>query len=67
MERLEQLALPPGESVELTPGGIHLMVFGLTHSPQPEEEVAFELELDNGEIIRMIARVQAVGAAAHHH
>lgn len=41
MERLEGLDLPPGSAVELAPGGVHLMLLGISRSL----EVGGELEL----------------------
>jgi len=61
MRRLEGLPIAPGASVNLQPGGIHLMVFGLTRAPRPGESMPFALELEGGEIIPIQAEVRAPG------
>lgn len=43
MRRLEDLELPAGGSVELAPGGLHLMLVGLRRALEPGQE--FELTL----------------------
>jgi len=46
MRRLEWLDLPPGERVALVPGGIHLMIFGVTRFATDRIEVV--LVFDDG-------------------
>jgi copper(I)-binding protein len=43
MRRLEDLELPAGTSVQLAPGGLHLMLVGLRQALEPGQE--FELTL----------------------
>tara|TARA_R110002073_G_scaffold336589_1_gene536528 strand:+ start:44161 stop:44658 length:498 start_codon:yes stop_codon:yes gene_type:complete len=40
MKHIESLPLAPGESVTLAPGGIHVMLFGLTDVPAEGETVS---------------------------
>jgi periplasmic copper chaperone A len=40
MKHIESLPLAPGESVSLAPGGIHVMLFGLTEVPAEGETVS---------------------------
>ena len=67
MQSLEKLALPVGEKVLLSPGGVHLMVFGLLQAPQAGDKIPFELLLDNGDIVNTTAEVLSVGAASRNH
>ncbi len=39
MSRLDTLEVAAGESLQLAPGGTHLMLFGLAAMPQPGESV----------------------------
>lgn len=41
------LVIPVGQSVELAPGGLHLMFMGLTQRPQNGETVSLELVFEN--------------------
>jgi copper(I)-binding protein len=47
MNRLESLELPYGETLKLEPGGLHLMLFGLTED-EAEDGVELTLTFDNG-------------------
>lgn len=40
MKHIESLPVAPGESVSLAPGGIHVMLFGLTDVPAEDETVS---------------------------
>jgi copper(I)-binding protein len=61
MRRLAELPVPAGEQVALQPGGVHLMVFGLAHTPRPGEKISFQLRLDSGETVLVEAEVRAPG------
>jgi copper(I)-binding protein len=45
MEKLQGLAVAPGERVELAPGGKHLMLFGLAFRLVPGDDVQICLQL----------------------
>jgi len=57
MNRLDTLPLPYGESVKLEPGGLHLMLFGLTTN-EAKDGVELTLTFDNGteQIVEVRAR-----------
>jgi copper(I)-binding protein len=63
MERLEGLAVAPGETVELAPGGTHLMLLGLAYMPVPGDEVRLCLQLASGEEVCTNAEVRGGGKA----
>ena len=63
MEQLQNLPVAPGESVQLAPGGTHLMLLGLSRMPMPGETVHFCLELATGEEVCTDAPVRKSAAA----
>jgi len=63
MEQLQNLPVAPGESVQLAPGGTHLMLLGLARMPMPGETVRFCLELATGEEVCTDAPVRKSAAA----
>jgi copper(I)-binding protein len=67
MRALPALDIAPGATVELAPGGVHLMMFRMARSPQPGESVELVLQFDAGEPVIVAAEVRPAGAATHHH
>ena len=67
MRKLDSLEIPPGGSVTLAPGGIHLMLMGLGAPLREGDELTVTLEFDNGESLPARIAVQAPGAGHHHH
>jgi copper(I)-binding protein len=59
MRRVEKLPLPPGEVVELRPGGLHLMLRGLRTSLNPGD--TFPLTLRFQAAAPSVLRVPVVG------
>jgi periplasmic copper chaperone A len=57
----EQLALAPGQSVHLTPGGMHVMLTDLRQPLAPGAEVELVLLLEGGTSLAVTARVRALG------
>jgi copper(I)-binding protein len=66
MEPVKGLALAPGETVELAPGGTHLMLLGLTYMPAPGDEVKLCLQLATGADVCTQAEVRGSGSAQDH-
>ncbi|HXZ59201.1 MAG TPA: copper chaperone PCu(A)C [Steroidobacteraceae bacterium] len=58
----EPLVIAPGASVELKPGGLHLMLHELAHPLTVGEEVPLELLLEGGGSIAVSARVRPLSA-----
>jgi periplasmic copper chaperone A len=56
----ERVALAAGETLRLTPGGLHIMLHGLTPPLSPGEEVPIELLLEGGGSVAVTARVRAL-------
>ena len=61
MRPREQLAVPAGATLRFAPGGLHIMLHGLTRALTPGEEVPLELLLDGGGSLSVRARVRALG------
>lgn len=48
MRQVEQIDLPAGEAVVLEPGGLHVMLIGLTGTLAPGDQVDLTLGFDDG-------------------
>lgn len=57
----EPLTIAPGESVELKPGGLHVMLHDLAHPLAVDEQVPLELLLEGGGRVEVRARVRPLG------
>jgi copper(I)-binding protein len=58
----EPLVIAPGASVELRPGGLHVMLHDLAHPLAAEEQVPLELLLEGGGRVAVSARVRPLSA-----
>ena len=73
MEQLQDLSVAAGQSVQLAPGGTHLMLLGLARMPLRGETVPLCLELAAGDVagdkVCTVAEVRktAAGQQAHDH
>lgn len=72
MRQVEKIPLPAGETVQLRPGGLHIMLIGLDHQLQPGETVELTLIYEDGSretLITPVSKVQAMQPKdhAHHH
>ncbi len=50
MEAVDSFFLPAGETLDLRPGGLHIMLTGLTDDLLPESAMPLQLECDSGEV-----------------
>jgi copper(I)-binding protein len=48
MRRVERIELAAGEAAALRPGGLHLMLIGISHQLEPGQEVGLSLIFDDG-------------------
>ncbi|PWD50803.1 hypothetical protein C8046_09235 [Serinibacter arcticus] len=55
MQEVESFDVPAGGSVELEPGGNHLMFMGLTAPIAPGDEIELVLELTDGSTVELLA------------
>jgi copper(I)-binding protein len=58
----EQLVVPPGKTVKLEPGGLHVMLHGLTQPVAVGQSVPLVLLLDGGGKVQVAAVVRPLNA-----
>ena len=66
MRRVDAIAVPGHAEVVLKPGGLHIMLIGLTRSLEVGEKVTLELEFADGERLSFKAPVQMVSGEHDH-
>ena len=62
MREVEQIALPSGSTVELKPGGLHIMLMGVKSQLKPGDKVDITLTYEDGSKETVEAPVHKVGA-----
>ena len=62
MRPVERLVVPAGGSVALAPGGLHVMLHMLAHTPAVGEQVPLVLQLEGGGTVSVSARVRPLTA-----
>jgi len=69
MERLDTLRIPAGGTVNLSPGGTHLMLFGLKPMPAPGSKVRICLVFSSGSegCVDAPVRKSSADMAGHQH
>ncbi len=69
MRRVEKIDLPANGSVELKPGGLHIMLIGLEHQLQADERIPLTLRLEDGSEIQLETPVRGIQPmpAGHQH
>ena len=66
MRRVDAIAVPGHAEVVLKPGGLHIMLIGLTRGLEVGEKVTLELEFADGERLSFKAPVQ-MASGEHDH
>ena len=66
MQHQSEVVIQPGESVHFSPGGLHIMLFGLKHPLREGQSVAISLKTKEGEFISFTANVARPSAHSHH-
>lgn len=61
------LAIPAGGSVELKPGGYHVMLMGLTETLEEGRDIPLTLEFKEAGTVDVVLTTKAIGAAGHNH
>ena len=59
MRKVDQLSIANGESVELTPGGYHLMLFGVKDGLGIDDTMDIELQLESGKSVIVNAKASS--------
>ncbi|MDZ7752852.1 MAG: copper chaperone PCu(A)C [Gammaproteobacteria bacterium] len=69
MRQVDRIDVPAGGTTRLQPGGLHMMLFGLTRGLTAGDEVEIELRFDDGSTTDVVATVRKrdAGSAGHHH
>lgn len=67
MRPVEKIEVPAGVTVELQPGGLHIMLIGLDHQLIPGEEVQITLIYEDGSRETLQAPVRMAQPMTHHH
>lgn len=71
MRQVKEIALPKGKTVNLKPGGLHLMFIDLKQPVRDGEKVPVTLTVRNAagqeQQLQVEARAMAGGGMAHHH
>ncbi|MFT4808288.1 MAG: copper(I)-binding protein [Paraglaciecola sp.] len=67
MQQQSEVVILPGESVQFSPGGLHIMLFGLKKPLQEGQSVFFSLQTKKGESISITAKVARPKPSAHSH
>ncbi len=65
MRKLEQgIALPAGKTVELKPGGLHVMFIGLKAPLKEGDRFPLKLRFEKAGEVQVDVKIEAMGAAA---
>lgn len=67
MRRIKALEIPPGKSVELKPGGYHLMLINLTEKPKEGQKVEITLKFEKSGDVKVQANVKKAEGGMHMH
>lgn len=67
MQRLQQVALAPGQTVRFAPGGYHLMFRGLTQALKPGDAVPVTMVFQSGARATASFKVQAAAPSGGAH
>jgi copper(I)-binding protein len=62
MRRRQQLVIPPGGTVKLEPGGLHVMLHGIGQPLAPGASVPLVLRLADGTALQIVALVRPLNA-----
>jgi copper(I)-binding protein len=70
MRQVEQIEVPAGKTVELKPGGLHVMLIGLTSPLKPGDTIDLNLGFDDGSqqsLTLPVKRIEPHGGGMQHH
>jgi len=67
MRRVPSLDIGAAATVELKPGGIHLMLVGLNRALQQEDMIPLTLAFANGATVSIDLYAEAIGVGPGHH
>lgn len=67
MRQIKAIAVAAGATTELKPGGLHVMLIGLTRPLEQGDEIEMELEFDDSSRHQLRVPVRPVMGSRHHH
>jgi periplasmic copper chaperone A len=67
MRPVDKMVVKAGSSLELKPGGLHIMFIGLKEPLQLDEKKTVQLFFDNGQEFTLEVPIQNVDKDMHHH
>ena len=67
MNMLQSIEVPSGNSVELKPGGVHVMLIGIKAPLKSGEKVKVDLEFKGAGTVETEAMVMKPGTSSHDH
>jgi copper(I)-binding protein len=67
MRAVKGIDLQPGATVELKPGGYHVMLQDLKRPLKQGEQIPVKLTFEMAGVVEVMVHVEAMGAAAHTH
>lgn len=67
MEPVEQVDLPPGGTLEMKPGGLHIMLIGLVAPLKQDGEIQLTLRFEKAGDVTVKVPVGEVAAGSHDH
>jgi copper(I)-binding protein len=65
MRPVQSLAIPAGHQIALSPGGQHLMLFGLDAPFTEGEEIAVQLTFETAGVVEILLPVRRAPRHAH--
>ena len=63
MRMIERLTIPPGHSVTLEPGGLHIMLHEVRSALAVGQHVPLVLHFDGGKDLHVEAKVRPLGSS----
>jgi copper(I)-binding protein len=67
MRPVADIPVPPGQTVQLRPGGLHIMLIGLTEPLRQGASVPLTLRFERAGEVQVTLSVEAAGARGHAH
>lgn len=67
MRPVQDIPVPPGQTVRLRPGGLHVMLIGLNEPLRQGAEVPLTLRFERAGEVQVMLAIEAAGARGSHH
>jgi copper(I)-binding protein len=67
MQRQSEVKIEAGQIIQFSPGGLHIMLFGLKQPLQDQQVLELSVQTKSGKTVSFKAKVQSPMAHKHHH